>query len=130
MLRGSVREGPVKWSPRIEPLLGVLGRMVAGLPALVVAPGPDTAVLREACAGKWYYPRRSDGSIVRELPEKTHPHSDAGDALCYAVAALAAIEDWTAVREKYKTQRYATTTSSYLNADRRERRALGSIGHE
>jgi hypothetical protein len=130
MLRGPVREGPVKWSPRIEPLLGVLGRMVGGQPALLVAPGPDTAVLREACAGKWYYPRRPDGSIVRELPEKTHPHSDAGDALCYAVAALAPSEDWAAVREKYKTQRYAKTSSTYLDADRRERRALGSIGHE
>jgi hypothetical protein len=59
----------------------------------VVAPGPDTAVLREAAAGKWFYPRRGDGSIVRELPEKTHPHSDVGDALCYAVAALTPIRD-------------------------------------
>ena len=63
--------------------------MVGGQPALVVSCGADTAVLREACTGRWYYPRRADGQIVRDLPEKTHPHSDAGDALCYAVSALA-----------------------------------------
>jgi hypothetical protein len=105
LLGGALREGPVKWAPRIEPLLGVLGRMVGGQPALVVAPGPDTAVLREAAAGKWFYPRRGDGSIVRELPEKTHPHSDVGDALCYAVAALTPIRD----RESTKPpQKFAT----------------------
>src|SRR5262249_27828570 len=89
LIGGALREGPTKWSPRIEPLLGVLGRMVLGQPALIVSCGPDTAVLREAAAGKWFYPRRADGDIVRELPEKNHPHSDVGDALCYAVAALA-----------------------------------------
>jgi hypothetical protein len=89
LLRGSVLPGPTKWPPRIEPLLGVLGRMVGGQPALVVSCGSDTAVLREACAGRWYYPRRADGALVRDLPEKTHPHSDAGDALCYVVSALA-----------------------------------------
>jgi hypothetical protein len=89
LLGGAVHLGPVKWPPRIEPLLAALGRLLNGVPQLLVAPGPDTAVLREACAGKWYYPRRADGQIVRELPEKTHPHSDAGDSLCYALARLA-----------------------------------------
>jgi hypothetical protein len=88
LMGGSIREGATKWSPRIEPLLDALGRMVGGQPGLIVTPGPDTAVLREACEGKWYFPRRADGQIVRELPEKTHPHSDVGDALCYAVGAL------------------------------------------
>jgi len=112
MLPGPVREGPTKWPPRIEPLLGVLGRMVAGQPALIVAPGPDTAVLREAAAGKWFYPRRSDGEIVRELPEKNHPHSDVGDALCYAVAALAPtrIHDGTKPPQKYATRNFDPLT--------------------
>jgi hypothetical protein len=109
MLRGPVREGPVKWPPRIEPLLGVLGRMVGGQPALIVAPGPDTAVLREAAAGKWFYPRRGDGSLVRDLPEKSHPHSDAGDAWCYAVAALAPRHDRDDHRER---QRYAISATT------------------
>jgi hypothetical protein len=115
LLRGAVREGPVKWAPRIEPVLAVLGRMVSGQPALVVAPGPDTAVLREACAGRWFYPRRADGTIVRELPEKTHPHSDAGDALCYAVAALAPWRE----RSTDPGQRYAVTSSDVWGDRRR-----------
>jgi hypothetical protein len=68
--------------------VSALGRMIGGQPMLLVSPGPDTAVLREACAGEWYFPRRADGQIVRELPEKTHPHSDVADALCYAVGRI------------------------------------------
>jgi hypothetical protein len=110
LLRGPVREGPSKWPPRIEPLLTVLGRMVLGQPALVVAPGPDTAVLREACAGRWHYPRRADGTVLRELPEKSHPHSDVGDALCYAVGALA---PWREPRDPATLQRYAVTSTAH-----------------
>src|SRR5262249_37676696 len=89
LLRGPVFAGAVKWTPRIEPVLRVLGQLVNGQPRLIVAPGPDTEVLRVACDGQWVYPRRADGAVVSELPEKTHPHSDVGDALCYAVGALA-----------------------------------------
>jgi hypothetical protein len=106
LLGGSVREGAVSWGGRIEPLLRALGRMVGGQPVLIVAPGPDTAVLREACAGKWFYPRRADGTVVRELPEKTHPHSDVGDSLCYAVAALAPVRERGPVRRPTVTRHY------------------------
>ncbi|HZF03670.1 MAG TPA: hypothetical protein VE932_04985 [Patescibacteria group bacterium] len=115
LLRGYVREGPSKWPPRIEPLLGVLGRMVGGQPALVVAPGPDTAVLREAAAGRWHYPRRADGTLLRDLPEKNHPHSDVGDALCYAVGALAPWRD----RPSTPLPRYATSATANPYGERR-----------
>jgi hypothetical protein len=115
LLRGWVREGPSKWPPRIEPLLGVLGRMVGGQPALVVAPGPDTAVLREAAAGRWHYARRADGTLLRDLPEKNHPHSDVGDALCYAVAALAPARE----RPSAPLPRYATSATANPFGDRR-----------
>jgi hypothetical protein len=113
LLRGYVREGPSKWPPRIEPLLGVLGRMVSGQPALVVAPGPDTAVLREAAAGRWHYPRRADGTLLRDLPEKNHPHSDVGDALCYAVGALAPWRE----RPTAPLPRYATSSTAAAMRD-------------
>jgi hypothetical protein len=47
-LGGVVREGPVKWEPRRDPLVAMLGRLSGGRPTLVVAPGPDTALLRPA----------------------------------------------------------------------------------
>jgi hypothetical protein len=70
---GRVKLGPTRWPPRIEPLLGALGRLVGGRPVLMVAPGPDTAILREARRGSRKRTRRctarraprASGTLIR-----------------------------------------------------------------
>ena len=54
-----------------------------GRPALVVC--PTATALIEAMTARWHFPRDRNGQVSRELPEKDHPWSDLGDALCYAV---------------------------------------------
>ena len=83
-LGGPVRDGETKWQPRVDPLLAVLGQLIeGGRPALVVC--PTATVLIEAMTARWHFPRDRNGQVSRELPEKDHPWSDLGDALCYAV---------------------------------------------
>ena len=79
-----VRDGAVQWQARLDPLLAILGQLIeGGRPALVVS--PTCAALIEACEGRWHYPRDRNGQVSRDLPDKDHPWSDLGDALCYVV---------------------------------------------
>jgi hypothetical protein len=89
LVPGAVQPGPVSWPGRWEPLGTALGLYREGEPVLAISPDADTRVLRRALAGAWYFPRRADGSIARELPKKPNPpYADVGDALTYLLAAL------------------------------------------
>jgi hypothetical protein len=85
-LGGPVREGPVRWEQRRDPLVNLLGQIRAGRPALLIHPGPETGVLRRALAGAWHFPKDRQGRVLTDLPVKDHPASDVADALCYAIA--------------------------------------------
>ncbi|HWO69656.1 MAG TPA: hypothetical protein VNP94_02735 [Actinomycetota bacterium] len=88
-LGGHFAPGPVAWPARIGPLLAVFQESADGAPALVIAPGEDTALLRRALGGRWDYPKSAAGQVTRDLPRKpNHPWEDLGDALCYLVGAL------------------------------------------
>jgi hypothetical protein len=85
-LGGPVREGPVRWEQRRDPLVNLLGQIRGGRPALLIHPGPETEVLRRALAGAWHFPKDRQGRVMTDLPVKDHPASDVADALCYAIA--------------------------------------------
>jgi hypothetical protein len=83
-LGGVVRDGAVKWHPRLDPLLAILGQLIdGGRPALIVC--PTATALIEAMSGRWHYLRDRSGQVSREMAEKDHPWSDLGDSLLYAV---------------------------------------------
>jgi hypothetical protein len=131
-LGGSFHAGAVDWPSRSGPMLALFnqGDGQGGM-ALQLDPGEDTRLLRQALASRWHYAVTRAGTVIRDLPAKpAHPWEDLGDGFCYLIGGLAPSQDWDAVREKYKTQRYAKTGLTFLDAARRERRALGSIGHE
>lgn len=90
-LGGSFRPGPVRWLERSTALLNLLnlsdGR---GGMALQLDPGEDTALLRRALSGEWYYAVSRGGEVARDLPAKpNHPWEDLGDALIYFAAGVA-----------------------------------------
>jgi hypothetical protein len=89
LVGGAIRDGAVSWPGRRDPVLAVLSRLTPAGAALQINPGVDTEILRRALAGRWFYPKRANGEVVRDLPEKNHPWSDAGDSLAYLVAGLA-----------------------------------------
>ena len=83
-LGGRVREGETRIQARLDPLLAILGQLVAGgRPALLIS--PTCQGLIEACAGRWHYERDRSGHVQRDSPVKDHPASDYGDTLCYVV---------------------------------------------
>ena len=93
-LGGPAAGGAVSWPGRREPLLALLNMMTGGAPVLQISPSRDTAALRRALRGSWYYPQRPDGSISRDLPQKpNHPWEDLGDAMCYFVGGVAPSRD-------------------------------------
>ncbi len=89
VLGGATYPGAVKWPSRRDPLLSLLTRLNPGTgkPVLQICP-EGCQPLISALSGRWHYPL-VNGQLSRELPEKNHPWSDLGDALCYAVAGLA-----------------------------------------
>lgn len=83
-LGGWVENGPVKWAPRYEPLLTVLGRR-GGLK--IDASGEGCDLLIKALRSQWYFPEDRFGQVKKDAPKKpNHPWEDLGDALCYFVA--------------------------------------------
>ena len=48
---GPVREGPVRWEARRDPLVNLLGQIRGGRAALLISSGAETEVLRRALAG-------------------------------------------------------------------------------
>ena len=90
-LGGSFHPGKVAWGERIGPLLDLFrqGNGRGGM-ALQIDPGEDTALLRRALAGEWYYRVTQAGTVARDLPAKpNHPFEDAGDSLLYFVGGIA-----------------------------------------
>ena len=90
-LGGSFREGAVRWPERIGALLTPLnqGNGRGGM-ALQIDPGEDTALLRRALVGEWYYAVTRGGQVVRDLPAKpNHTWEDLGDAACYFAGGVA-----------------------------------------
>lgn len=87
VLGGISYPGAKSWPGRINPLLTLFTLLnpVTGRPVLQIDPeGEGNALLIAALRGRWFYPK-IQGVVSRELPAKTHPASDAGDALCYLV---------------------------------------------
>jgi hypothetical protein len=87
-LRATYRPGPVKWEPRHQALLNMLGALELGQPALQIDPVQARGLVR-ALIGGWHYPTGPDRRVRREEPVKNHPHSDYGDAFCYLLCGLA-----------------------------------------
>lgn len=89
-LRGRVIKGPVVWSPRREAVLRVLApRHVDGRAPLLISPAPETELLRQAFATRWYYPKTADGRVDRSRPKKPNsPWADVGDAAAYLLGWL------------------------------------------
>ncbi len=82
------RPGPVKWLPRRELLLNALGPGPGRPGSLLVDPVQGRGLV-VALRGGWHYATGPDGKARRDDPVKNHPHSDYGDALCYALAEAA-----------------------------------------
>ena len=84
-LHGRIVRGPVAWSPRREAVLRVLApRHVGGRAPLLISPSPETELLRQAFASRWYYPKTADGRVDRSRPKKPNsPWADVGDASAY-----------------------------------------------
>ena len=84
-LGGRIVKGAVRWPPRKEAILKVLApRHEGGQSPLLIAPGPDTALLVQAFEGRWFYPITSDGQVDRTGPKKPNsPFADLGDAAAY-----------------------------------------------
>jgi hypothetical protein len=81
---GWVEAGPVKWAPRYEPLITVLGRR-GGL--TIDKHGEGCDLLIKALRGRWYFPQDRFGHVTKDGPKKpNHPWEDLGDAMCYFIA--------------------------------------------
>jgi hypothetical protein len=86
MLPGYWEPGPVKWDNRKGPVLAVMNKAVAGMPALQI--DPTCKELIRSLSGRWYYPRQK-GMVSRDLPKKpNHPWEDYGDAFAYMLCAM------------------------------------------
>jgi len=84
-LGGRIVHGAVRWPPRRESVLRVLApRHELGRTPLQIAPGPDTDLLVQTLAGRWYYPQTADGRVDISGPKKPNsPFADLGDAFAY-----------------------------------------------
>jgi hypothetical protein len=89
VLGGSTRPGAVAWPARRDPMLAVLNRLnpATGRPVLQLDP-VEAALLDRALSGRFHYPVVR-GQVSRDLPDKTHPWSDIGDAFCYFIGGIA-----------------------------------------
>lgn len=89
VLGGATLPGAVSWPARRDPMLAVLNRLnpLTGRPVLQVCP-EGCQPLISALSGRWHYPV-TGGVVSRELPAKTHPASDLGDAFCYFIGGIA-----------------------------------------
>lgn len=81
-LPGIYRPAPVDYPTRLQPMYDVFNVGAQGLPALQIDRGQCRGLIR-ALEGGWHYPTAPDGRTRRDLPVKSHPDSDYGDALCY-----------------------------------------------
>lgn len=102
LLPGHYHPGPVNWlkaPSRRDPLMAALNGMVQGQPVLRLDP-VNARGLVVACRGGWHFASGPDGKPKRDEPVKNHPHSDYGDALCYALAELAPTRDRSQVGQK------------------------------
>lgn len=91
VLGGVAYAGAKSWMGRRDPLLALFTRLnpLTGEPVFLIDPeGDGNHLLIAALRGRWFYPK-INGVISRELPVKTHPASDLGDATCYAVGGAA-----------------------------------------
>jgi hypothetical protein len=90
-LKGRIVPGPVGWSPRREAVLRVLApRHEEGQAPLAISGVPETRILSQALANRWYYPRTPDGRVDRSKPKKPNsPWADVGDAFAYLCGWLA-----------------------------------------
>lgn len=79
------RSGPIRTEARVEPLRGVLSRLISGRGVVQVDRFRATAVW-QALRGGWHY-RVSRNGITSGEPEK-NMHSHPGDAMGYGAAVL------------------------------------------
>ena len=99
LLRGKVRPGPDKWPPRRDALAKCFP---PGFSRLRISPGEQTEELRVALQGGYHYTTTVGGDARGEEPNKSHPHSDLGDALIYILCELWPAEDRQARRERLR----------------------------
>lgn len=89
---GSFAEGPTTWPDREGPMLALLneGDGRGGM-ALQISPVPETLMLRQALATRWYYGTTKGGQIVKDAgPFKPNrPWEDLGDAFAYWCGGVA-----------------------------------------
>ena len=83
---GPFKKGPIRPSEGIEPLRGVLTRVVQGK-GLVQVDRHRAAQVWHALRGGWHFHVARTGVVATE-PKKNHPHSDVGDAMRYGAAIL------------------------------------------
>lgn len=85
MLGGRMDYGPQEWPPRREAVLRVLAtRHEEGVLPVLIAPGPETALLRTAFEARWIYAQTADGRVDRSRARKPNsPWSDVADASAY-----------------------------------------------
>ncbi len=88
VLGGTTYPGAVSWPGRRDPILTLLNRLnpLTGRPVLQLDP-EGCRLLISALSGRWHYPMLQ-GRVSRELPAKTHPWSDLGDAFAYMVGGI------------------------------------------
>jgi hypothetical protein len=84
--------------PRIEAQKGLLNKMVDGQPAFLLS-RTGCPMLREAMISKYCYieVRGKNDGTTKDIPEKTHPHSDVAD--CEQYVALEFMGDGLRIRK-------------------------------
>jgi len=85
LLRGSTRPGPVRWEPRRDALAK---GFPVGPSRVWISPGEACEELRIALGGGFHYRADAGGDLRGVAPDKSHPHSDLGDALAYILCEL------------------------------------------
>jgi hypothetical protein len=117
-LKGRIVHGPIPWSPRREAVLRVLApRHEEGQAPLAISGVPETRILCQALANRWYYPRTPDGRVDRSRPKKPNsPYADVGDAFAYLCGWLQPPR----LRSDDRAPRPPTVKGSLHYADRKE----------
>ncbi len=88
VLGGATYPGAVSWPGRRDPTLALFNRLNPRTGrAVLQLDSEGCRLLVKALSGRWHYPM-VQGRVSREVPAKTHPWSDLGDAFAYFVGGV------------------------------------------